>query len=58
MVTHDLRLAEQTADRLIYLERGTIVEEGDGAGMISNPRTVEFRHFLTGTDQGKERSHG
>ena len=58
MVTHDLRLAEQTADRLIYLELGTLVEEGDGAGMLSIPRTAAFRHFLAGPDQGKERSCG
>ena len=54
MVTHDLRLAEHTADHLIYLERGLIVEKGIGAAMISRPRTEAFRQFLTGTDRGKE----
>lgn len=58
MVTHDLRLAEHTADHLIYLERGTVVENGIGAEMISRPRTEAFRYFLTGTDRGKEQPRG
>lgn len=58
MVTHDLRLAENAADHLIYLEQGVIIEEGAGATMLSNPRTEAFRRFLTGTDAHQELPHG
>lgn len=54
MVTHDLRLAEHTADHLIYLERGRIVEEGIGSEMLSNPRTEALRQFLAEPDKEKE----
>lgn len=45
MVTHDLRLAGKVADRLVYLEHGRIVEEGD-ATLLANPRSEAFRRFL------------
>ncbi len=49
MVTHDLRLTQRVADHLAYLERGRILEEGD-AGLLGDPRTVELRRFLNGTE--------
>jgi putative ABC transport system ATP-binding protein len=51
MVTHDLRLSGQVADRLIYLEGGRIVEEGPGPEMMERPRTESFRRFLEGTEK-------
>lgn len=47
MVTHDLRLAERSADHLIYLEKGQIFEEGPADQLLSAPRTAELRRFLT-----------
>jgi putative ABC transport system ATP-binding protein len=46
LVTHDLRLAGQLADVLIYLERGRILEEGVGGEMLAQPRSEAFRSFL------------
>ena len=46
IVTHDLRFAEHTADHLIYLEQGRIVEDGTCAEMLKQPRTEAFRSFL------------
>ena len=54
LVTHDLRLAEHTADHLIYLEQGNIIEEGLGAAMLAQPRTEAFRRFLAEPDKKKE----
>lgn len=45
MVTHDLRLAGKVADRLVYLEQGRVVEEGD-ATLLTNPCSEAFRRFL------------
>jgi putative ABC transport system ATP-binding protein len=54
MVTHDLRLAEHTADHLIYLEQGRIVEQGAGAEMLARPQSEAFREFLAGPAAVKE----
>ena len=52
LVTHDLRLAGQIADHLIYLERGKILEEGVGSEMLALPRSEALRNFLA--EPGKE----
>ena len=54
MVTHDLRLSERVADRLIFLEGGKILEEGPGPSMMERPRTGEFKRFLEGTEKEEE----
>ncbi|MEW6719905.1 MAG: ATP-binding cassette domain-containing protein [Thermodesulfobacteriota bacterium] len=54
LVTHDLRLAGRIADRLIYLEKGRMLEEGPGASMLANPRTEAFRRFLAEPEKGEE----
>jgi putative ABC transport system ATP-binding protein len=46
LVSHDLRLVQNTADNLIYLEAGRIWEEGSAADLLSNPRSPELRRFL------------
>ena len=46
MVTHDLRLAERSADHLIYLEKGCILEQGAVQELLSNPRTTALQQFL------------
>ncbi len=46
MVTHDLRLAEHTADKLVYLENGKVIETGETAGMLADPKTTEFGLFM------------
>ncbi len=47
MVTHDLRLAERSADYLLYLERGRILEEGPVEKLLNNPQTEALQRFLT-----------
>lgn len=58
MVTHDLRLAEHTADQLIYLEQGRIVEKGAAAELLRQPQTEAFRRFLAEPAWEKETRHG
>lgn len=58
MVTHDLRLAEHTADHLIYLEQGRIIEEGAAAGLLRQPQTEAFQRFLAEPAWGKGDTNG
>jgi putative ABC transport system ATP-binding protein len=46
LVTHDLRLAGRVADRLAYLEAGTILEEGSAGELLNHPRSEALRRFL------------
>lgn len=46
LVTHDLRLAGRSADYLIYLEAGRILEEGRAEDLLSRPQSAELRRFL------------
>jgi L-cystine transport system ATP-binding protein len=51
MATHDLRLARRVADRVVFLEGGTIVEQGPAAdlfGCPGDPRTRRFIRTLLG----------
>ncbi|MBJ6726700.1 ABC transporter ATP-binding protein [Geomesophilobacter sediminis] len=58
MVTHDLRLAQHTADHLIYLEKGRVVEEGGAAELLARPQTEAFRQFLAEPAWEKESTDG
>lgn len=51
LVSHDLRLVENTADRLIYLEAGRILEMGDAIELLTHPGSPELRRFLSGTEE-------
>jgi putative ABC transport system ATP-binding protein len=51
LVSHDLRLVQNTADRLIYLEAGRILEEGNAIELLTHPGSPELRRFLSGTEE-------
>ena len=54
MATHDLRLAEQIAHSVAFLEGGVIVEKGSSETIFrrpSDPRTVRFVRTLLGTER-------
>ncbi len=46
MVTHDLRMAERSADHLAYLENGRILEQGEARQLLNHPRCKPLREFL------------
>jgi putative ABC transport system ATP-binding protein len=60
MVTHDLRLAERTADRMAFLSGGRILEEGTPQELLQHPRTLELRRFLAepGEEGGRDGEDG
>lgn len=56
MATHDLRLAEQIADQLFFIEEGTLVEQGTAASLLKSPQTEQLRKFLDEPDFSGMRS--
>lgn len=46
IVTHELDFAEAAADRVVFIEGGVIVEEGDAREVLERPRKERTRRFL------------
>jgi polar amino acid transport system ATP-binding protein len=46
VVTHEISFARQVADRVLFLDRGLIVEEGPAAALLSNPQHARTQDFL------------
>lgn len=46
MATHEMAFAREVADRVVFLERGRILEEGPAAEVLSAPREARTREFL------------
>ncbi|GKY88639.1 ABC transporter ATP-binding protein [Sinisalibacter aestuarii] len=49
IVTHDMRLAADVADHVIFLHLGKIEEEGPPEAVFGNPQTERLRQFLSAT---------
>jgi ABC-type polar amino acid transport system ATPase subunit len=47
VVTHEMGFARQVADRVVFMDRGEIVEEGTPAEFFSNPKELRARTFLS-----------
>lgn len=46
MATHEIGFARQVADRVVFLERGKIVEQGTPQEVIDNPKMPQTQEFL------------
>ena len=46
VVTHEIAFARDVADRIIFMDKGTIVEEGDPREVLVNPRSERLRGFV------------
>ncbi|MFQ5443615.1 MAG: ectoine/hydroxyectoine ABC transporter ATP-binding protein EhuA [Nitrospinales bacterium] len=46
LVTHQMRFAQEFADRIIFMEHGTIVEEGSPENIFHQPKEERTRDFL------------
>jgi len=49
LVTHDMRLAADVSDHVVFLHQGRIGEEGPPDQMFKHPRTERLRQFLSAT---------
>jgi polar amino acid transport system ATP-binding protein len=49
IVTHDMRLAADVADHVVFLHMGKIEEQGPPASLFGNPQTDRLRGFLSAT---------
>ncbi len=46
-VTHEMGFARSVADRVIFMDAGEIVEEGDPEGFFNNPQSERTKAFLS-----------
>ena len=46
VVTHEMQFAREVGDRLVFMDEGRIVEQGDPATVLDNPREERTRRFL------------
>lgn len=46
VVTHDVDFAKRIATYVVYMENGSVVEEGSNA-IFNEPKTVEFKQYLS-----------
>jgi polar amino acid transport system ATP-binding protein len=46
VVTHEIGFANEVADRVLFLDRGRILEEGPPGEILRNPRNERTRDFL------------
>ncbi len=46
IVTHDMRFARSAASRLIFMDEGKIVEEGDPETLFEHPKSPRLHDFL------------
>jgi polar amino acid transport system ATP-binding protein len=46
VVTHEMGFAREVGDRLIFMDEGVIVEEGEPADVLANPREERTKNFL------------
>ena len=47
LVTHDMKLAADVSDHVIFLHQGKIEEEGPPGALFGNPQTDRLRGFLS-----------
>lgn len=49
VVTHEMGFAKEVADRVVFMNDGTIVEEGAPKDIFDNPQTERLKSFLNST---------
>jgi polar amino acid transport system ATP-binding protein len=47
LVTHEIRFAREVADRVLFMDDGVIVEQGDPKLLLSNAASPRLRQFLS-----------
>ena len=47
LVTHEIRFARNVASRVVFVERGEILEEGTPEQVIDDPKSPRIKEFLS-----------
>jgi len=47
VVTHEIAFAREVGDRVIFMDQGQIVEEGQGVELIDHPKNARTQKFLS-----------
>lgn len=55
IVTHEIKFAEEVADRIIFMDDGKIIEEGTPKEIIRNPKNNRTKEFLKRYIEVKEK---
>ena len=56
-VTHEMGFARRAADRIVFMDRGEIVEQGTPDQMFDGPRTDRLKMFLSRILHGRTPGH-
>ena len=49
VVTHEMEFAREVSDRVVFMDKGVIVEEGKPEDIFNNPKQERTREFLKRT---------
>ncbi len=49
IVTHEMSFAREVANRVIFIDKGVIVEQGEAKALFANPKEERTRQFLERT---------
>ena len=52
-VTHEMHFAEDVADEVIFMEAGSVVEQGPPAQILQAPETAQMKRFLSRFHRGR-----
>jgi polar amino acid transport system ATP-binding protein len=53
VVTHNLEFASEVADRMVFMDKGKIIESGKPAELLANPTSERLREFIQPYFSGK-----
>jgi len=53
IVTHEMEFARDVADRVVFMDGGYIVEQGDPHEVIEHPKEERTRQFLARFAKGE-----
>ena len=56
IVTHEMGFARKVADRIVFMDKGAIVEQASPEAFFTEPKTERARQFLAGMDYGPDLS--
>jgi len=57
LVTHEIAFAREVADRIIFMDGGRIIEQGDAKTVLDHPTSPRLKQFLASLTLG-ENAHG